>query len=213
MAFTYRVIPLADRWVGPRTARPTRSPFKDRWTGTLELLKREVRALRGTDVTLAVDVAASQIRLDGMLYSTARPKDPAVIVGLTSQGTQLAFPCDTYAYWEHNVRAIALAMEALRKVDRYGVRRGAQYAGFKALPDAGGSSISMSAATAAQLIAQETAGSYAPEPIITSVDSARAAIRFALSFTHPDRHTGSTERFHAVSCARTVLSAHHQTTL
>jgi len=32
------------------------------------------------------------------------------------------------------VRAIALALEALRKVDRYGVRSGSQYAGFKALP-------------------------------------------------------------------------------
>jgi hypothetical protein len=37
--------------------------------------------------------------------------------------------------WQHNVRAIALGLEALRKVDRYGItRRGEQYAGWKALP-------------------------------------------------------------------------------
>lgn len=36
--------------------------------------------------------------------------------------------------WEDNLRAIALALEALRKVDRYGVtRRGEQYTGWKQL--------------------------------------------------------------------------------
>jgi len=35
--------------------------------------------------------------------------------------------------WRHNVRSIALGLEALRAVDRYGIsRRGEQYAGFRA---------------------------------------------------------------------------------
>jgi hypothetical protein len=36
--------------------------------------------------------------------------------------------------WQANVRAVALAMQALRAVDRYGVtKRGEQYVGWKAL--------------------------------------------------------------------------------
>jgi hypothetical protein len=51
--------------------------------------------------------------------------------------------------WQNNVRAIALALEALRKVDRYGVTRGnEQYTGFRAL----GSGI---AVPAAQMTADE----------------------------------------------------------
>jgi len=51
--------------------------------------------------------------------------------------------------WQNNVRAMALGLEALRKVDRYGITRGnEQYTGFRAL----GSGIEM---PAAQMAAEE----------------------------------------------------------
>lgn len=46
---------------------------------------------------------------------------------------RLVFATDAYALWEHNVRAIALTLEALRAVDRYGTTGGRQYAGFRQL--------------------------------------------------------------------------------
>ncbi|WP_165701546.1 hypothetical protein [Crateriforma conspicua] len=47
----------------------------------------------------------------------------------------LSFPCDSCDLWQHNVRSIALAMQALRAVDRYGVtRRAEQYRGWARLP-------------------------------------------------------------------------------
>lgn len=40
----------------------------------------------------------------------------------------LSYPCDTFTTLQDNLRVIALALEALRMVDRYGVtRRGEQY--------------------------------------------------------------------------------------
>ncbi len=37
--------------------------------------------------------------------------------------------------WKENLRAIALGLEALRKVERYGIaERGQQYAGYRELP-------------------------------------------------------------------------------
>lgn len=49
------------------------------------------------------------------------------------------FATDACELWQHNVRSIALGLEALRAVDRYGItRRGQQYAGFRAALTTGG---------------------------------------------------------------------------
>lgn len=46
---------------------------------------------------------------------------------------RLVYATDCCEFWQHNVRSIALGLQALRAVDRYGIsRRGEQYAGFKA---------------------------------------------------------------------------------
>jgi hypothetical protein len=51
---------------------------------------------------------------------------------------RLVYATDCCDYWQHNVRSIALGLQALRAVDRYGItRRGEQYAGFAALPAGG----------------------------------------------------------------------------
>lgn len=44
---------------------------------------------------------------------------------------RLVYATDVCERWQHNVRSIALGLQALRAVDRYGIsRRGQQYAGF-----------------------------------------------------------------------------------
>lgn len=46
---------------------------------------------------------------------------------------RLIYATDCCVFWQHNVRSIALGLESLRAVDRYGItRRGEQYAGFRA---------------------------------------------------------------------------------
>lgn len=46
---------------------------------------------------------------------------------------RLVYATDACVLWRHNVRSIALGLEALRAVDRFGIsRRGEQYAGFRA---------------------------------------------------------------------------------
>ncbi|MFC7344498.1 hypothetical protein [Saccharopolyspora griseoalba] len=60
-------------------------------------------------------------------------------ISFTSKHGPLSYPCDTFTgpggrSWQANVRAIALALEALRRVDRYGVAgHGEQYAGWRAI--------------------------------------------------------------------------------
>lgn len=51
---------------------------------------------------------------------------------------RLIYATDACEDWRHNVRSIALGLEALRAVDRFGIsRRGEQYAGFRAALPAG----------------------------------------------------------------------------
>jgi hypothetical protein len=91
----------------------------------------------------------SEIRQDGLPKAGARvPNHPGVIVSFDRYVSwdaeakkniyePLSFPCDQFTKWQDNLRAIALALEALRKVDRYGVTRiGEQYKGWKQLPPA-----------------------------------------------------------------------------
>jgi len=81
------------------------------------------------------------IRRDGWIRANAAPLSPAIVLSFESDYGPLSYPCDTFTDWRANVRAVALAPEALRKVNRYGVgRSGEQYKGWKALPAAGESS-------------------------------------------------------------------------
>jgi hypothetical protein len=86
-----------------------------------------------------IDLRESDIRLDGMPRANATPTDPAVIISFKSKHGPLRYFCDQFTDWHDNVRAIALGLEALRKVERYGItHRGEQYAGWKALPPSSG---------------------------------------------------------------------------
>jgi len=77
-----------------------------------------------------------------MLHARARVGHPGVAISFTSRFGPLRYATDAYERWyshgldgwQANVRAIALALEALRAVDRYGVtRRGEQYTGWRAI--------------------------------------------------------------------------------
>lgn len=66
-------------------------------------------------------------------------EDIAAINAATEQ-KRLVYATDACQDWRHNVRSIALGLEALRAVDRYGIsRRGEQYAGFRGALPAGAS--------------------------------------------------------------------------
>lgn len=123
-------------WPVAKTRFPERSRFKAEWTDTLDLLERELDHLSARDVILQADVDEREIRNDGMLRSNACVRSDGIVLTFQSSQGTLSFPCDKFDSWKDNVRAIALSLEALRKVDRYGVTKNAeQYRGWKALED------------------------------------------------------------------------------
>ena len=207
MSFTYRTTPLPPVWPGTPTARRQASPFKANWGDTLVLLHREVKAI-GVDPALAIGVKQHNIRNDGGVKADARIQDPSVIFSITRGADRLSFPCDRFNFWQDNVRAIALALEALRKVDRYGVQSGKQYQGFKSLPGAGGLA-EMGAAEAADILCELSDGAESAGDILESSDKAKAAYRRAAAVTHPDRTGGDDSLFKKVQAARGALTSHH----
>lgn len=198
----YRVVPLPPVWPSVVTIGRKKSPFGVNWSSTLSLLEAEVRALRGREVTMALAVRADQIRADGGVYAKARIQDPSVILSLTSGADRLAFPADRFNWWEDNVRAIALAMQALRLVDRYGVQSGRQYQGFKALP-ATTSELNWESALA---VLADFSGTFvhAEDP---SEEAVRLAVRRARARTHPDATGSASANFHRVQAAAQVIGA------
>lgn len=130
MQATFRPLPV---WPYKSTEkRRSAYTFSAGWANTLELLDREIRLLNGDDVIIGGDFRPEDIRLDGMMRSNARmPQHPGIEVSFDSEHGRLVYATDVCDFWQHNVRSIALGLEALRAVDRFGIsRKGEQYAGW-----------------------------------------------------------------------------------
>lgn len=199
------------QWPGPETVMRRDSPFKATYSATLELLDREIENVDGKAVVIQMRLDGSGIRLDGGLRASARPDMPGVILTFTTPRLgKVRFMCDRFYDWQHNLRAIALGMEALRKIDRYGITSdGQQYEGFKALSAAEGATGFSSVEDAAVFIA-ETAG--APESAVSAMlddpDYAAMLYRRAAKAAHPD--TGGDEATMArLTVARAMLEELH----
>jgi len=197
-----------DQWPGVRTPSYKRQDarFRSKYSQTLDLLEQELRHLKAKDIVIQAGFQLSEIRNDGWPRSNARrPADPGVIVSFICPTGALSFPCDRYRDWEDNLRAIALSLEALRAVDRYGVTQHAeQYKGWTQLPPAPGRvEKKMTAAEASSILSNES-GMYVPElNIVPSVlDNALKAARRRC---HPDAG-GTHERFVLVEEAYRVLT-------
>lgn len=217
----YTVRPISDRtWLRPASARAW-SPFESTWSATLELLAREIDHLRGRDVVIEVDVPERAIRNDGQLRADARATSPAVVVAFEGRHGPMQYPCDRFTSrwiskqgpdWQQNVRAIALGLEALRKVERYGIAdTGQQYTGFKALP----SGRAMPASHMTRDQALEVLGQWGRVPrglpaipgeyVNTDPEVLRGLHRSARRWAHLDRNHGDQTAWDQVEQAAQVL--------
>ena len=172
----------------PVTNGPTRySPFKAPWPRTVTLLAKELHAHGASGTVLEVDLREQDIRQDGLPRADRSARSPGIVLSFranaVSGSPELRYEIATFTDWRDNVRAIALGLEALRAVDRYGVtRRGEQYAGWKQL--------------AAGTIGSGGNPSHGRELI-----KAAGSIKQALHDAHPD-HGGEPNDFLDVIAAR-----------
>lgn len=191
-------------WPGVETTYPQRSNFDTTYSKTLLLLDRELGMLKGHHPVVELYVDDYDIKLDGELRASSRPRKPGVVLHFESKHGPLRYACDKFDHWHHNLRAIALALEALRKVDRYGIGTGhEQYAGYRALP-AGSIALGsgMTQDDAVRFLC-EHAPIATPQSVLAHPE---AAYRIAARTLHPDAPGGSPELFQRLTEARTVLT-------
>lgn len=171
-------------WPYPPVSQ-TNTAFKAPWSTTVEMLQREAAHLNAKLVVVELDVPDRAIRLDQQLRSDARAASERVRVSMETHHGPLAWHCARYRLpargqlgWRENVRAIALTLEALRAVDRYGAVSGAeQYRGFAAI-EAPAPAFA-SADEALRWVRQQVGEQFSNAP-------ARLAYRAAVKRLHPD---------------------------
>ena len=117
-------------------------PFSATWSQTMNLLRAELGYLGAEDIIMGVCVPPSHIRRDGFVSADARAFHPGVELSFKATALnrpdRLTYATDACDDWQQNVRSIALGLQALRAVDRYGItRRSEQYAGFAAIASGG----------------------------------------------------------------------------
>ena len=132
MRVTYRPLPT---WPYPETKPRESARFKVGLDRTMDDLRYEVDRLDGREILIGIGYQDHEVRMDGTPRRDARrPRHPGTEVSFDSRFGRLTYATDIYTAWEDNLRGIALALEALRAIDRYGVsKRGQQYAGFALL--------------------------------------------------------------------------------
>jgi hypothetical protein len=180
----------------------TYSRFDTAWRKTVASLGRELRHLSASRIVLELDITEDQLRLDGMPRAGARLGSQSVRLSFESRHGPLRYETGEYHSWQDNVRAIALSMEALRAVDRYGVsKRGEQYRGWRQLTVNTGNPED---AVVTEEHAREVLARSLNVPI-NGIRGTEAEVRRALRVTHPDRPGGDEKKFRMVVKAREVL--------
>lgn len=116
------------------------------------------------------------------------PGDPGAALYFTLNGVARVLACDTWLRLADNIAAIAAHIDAMRKIDRYGVGTLDQlFEGFRALPAKGGSWRSM------------LGFEHDARPSIADVNR---AFRERAETMHPDKPGGSHEAMAAINAAR-----------
>lgn len=200
---TFCAIRPIERWPGDLTRDRKTSQFRADWQSTCRLLSTELwHIAQEAGRSLQVAIRESMIRQDGLPRADLKALDhPGIILSFKhDNGSAVSMPCDTYLDWKDNVRAIALALEALRAVDRYGVTKsGEQYRGWMAIEPPKAEGFKTTEEAAAWL--RRAAGLNGNLEV--SLDQ---AYRLAAAKLHPDAG-GSHEEFIKLQQARKMLEA------
>jgi hypothetical protein len=222
-----RFVPLT-AWPGEPTKERKNAAFRSAYLKTLDLLETELKAIKARSIVIEAFYTLEQIRNDGWPRANQNPSHPGVILGFKKPDgpviyreqkpfvniVPLSFPCDTYYHIEHNIHAIALSLQALRAVDRYGVtKRAEQYAGWKRIeaPKATGFKFN-TAEDAAAFIVNSSDPASVPNDVrreaIANATWRQEVYRRAARRLHPDSATGDHELFVKLQQANAMLEGH-----
>jgi hypothetical protein len=202
----WQIEPMSS-WPYPQSAARRSNPFRTHFEDILTLLLGELAHLkvRGA-VAVRVVAASTDVRQDGMLRAHARVGHPGVALSFHCEvAGSLTYPCDRFVSrragepsWQVNLRAIALGLEALRKLDRYGIgARAEQYVGWRSIEAGPGKPAFADAEEALRFLCTLT-GLPADTPV-------GVIVRRASRVAHPDGRAGDRVLWDRVDVARQLL--------
>jgi hypothetical protein len=176
---------------GLRRDLPADVPFgiaRDRLLRQLRLM-----GIEDHTITISSDIP---LRADGWPRADrGEPQDPGIAVYFKLDARDLSFACDSYKTTRDNLRALALTIEALRGIQRWGASdlMDRAFRGFAALPERATSSW------------RETLGFDSNEPVTAAMieDNYRKLVLQC----HPDRNPNNPsaeETFRQINEARTI---------
>jgi hypothetical protein len=205
-----RFVPL-ESWPGKTTVKRKESSFRASYLNTLDLLEEELQRIKAKEILIQAFFTRDQLRNDSWPKTSAQPSDVGVIVSFDSPKGPLSFPCETFNTFDCNLRAIALALQALRAVDRYGVTQGnEQYKGWARLPAPADQPFRTKEEAGLFLCDQaypQNTGRHAPGWVIMNGENRATAYREAAKRLHPDSNGGSHEMFIRLQVAMRMLEA------
>lgn len=194
-------------WARTRPGNQTKSKFGHKGSGqvslsgALYLLQGELQRLGASNVVITSDLP---VRNDGLPYADGRATDPGIAVWFVmvnraaGRAEERVFACDKWKSPAENMQAIALSVEAMRGLSRWGagdvVSRA--FAGFAALPPPSGPESPQAPAAPPKREWRDvlgwTAGSTAPAPWPELGNEELLAIakhrhRALIQRHHPDR--------------------------
>lgn len=187
MSTTNTAFPLCWPAGRKRTQRPTRSAFQTGAERAKNNLMREIRLLGGSSVILSTNV---KLRHDGFPYANQKePDDRGVAVYFKRYDKDMAFACDSWDKVGDNIHAIALTIESLRGIERWGggdmMERA--FTGFAALPSS--------------VVVARDWREVLECPDARTLEEANEAYKRKRSEAHPDKKTGSHDAFLAINRA------------
>jgi hypothetical protein len=181
-----------------------RPRFRTAYNKALDALEYELDKLYARDVFIEAGFQLGQLRNDGWPRGGQKPTHPGIVLYFTTQDGAMEFPCGTYENFEANLYAIALTLENLRAIDRYGVTLGhQQYRGFMAIEAA---PKQLTVEQAVEFVA--LASGLPSRDVFSSAEAYRGAYRAAARRLHPDV-AGTPDGFHKLNQAKEVLDRHH----
>lgn len=109
--------------------------FQASYAETIEKLSEEMRLIGVERAVISAVYSRPTLRQDGLPQANARMDYPGMMIAFDKPSGGVSLATDKYASWQANLRGIALSLEALRGINRWGCsEEGQQYLGFPALP-------------------------------------------------------------------------------
>lgn len=136
------MIEVAFRYMEKQPWKPVHKDSRNlraNWSKAFEKLRYELARIKAERVVVEAGYRPHQVRADGWPYSSAKPEHAQIRVSFTKDGVPISFFFGGWSEPEMNAYMIALTLERLRAVDRYGcTQAGEQYRGWAQLPAGGG---------------------------------------------------------------------------